>query len=232
MPQTCAAFGCTNRRIKQTKDRGITFHKFPKDPDRRRAWVVAVRRKDFEPIDTTVLCSCHFEADDFDRTGQNIRLREFAVPSVFPSFPDHLKKNLAKARSTRTSTQAVEASVDAVPVSKGPEQLNSSTLDHDYGLDPDQVKCKLIEAQARVEELQRELRNAKDQELQLKLDRYSDLPVELLKHHHAYTPAQKEFALTLFTWTQSLQLFKRHNAHTTSTSSHSSKTRSSRGLPG
>lgn len=40
--------------------------------------------------------------------------------------------------------------------------------DHQYALDPVQVKKKLTEAQERVEELQRELRNAKDRERRLK----------------------------------------------------------------
>ncbi|KAL0964113.1 hypothetical protein UPYG_G00319040 [Umbra pygmaea] len=35
------------------------------------------------------------------------------------------------------------------------------------------------------------------EELEHKLDFYSDLPVELFKSHHAFTPAQREFALTL-----------------------------------
>ncbi|XP_072558846.1 transcription factor E2F6 isoform X1 [Paramormyrops kingsleyae] len=93
MPQACAAFRCRNRRSLENRHRGITFHKFPKDPGLRKAWAIAVRRKDFKPNDTTVLCSCHFKADDFDRTGQIVRLRESVIPSVFASFPDHLNKN-------------------------------------------------------------------------------------------------------------------------------------------
>ncbi|XP_030632667.1 THAP domain-containing protein 6-like isoform X2 [Chanos chanos] len=196
MPQACAAFGCTNRRNIQNRLRGITFHKFPKDPGLRKAWAVAVRRKDFAPNDTTVLCSCHFKADDFDRTGQIVRLREYVIPSVFASFPHHLNKVPNKARSTRTSTQASEASDDPVPVSESPEPRNPSAPDHHYALDTDEVKYKIAETRARVEELQRQLRNARDrerrqkrtvkslldklkeknmisEELQLKLDHYS-----------------------------------------------------------
>lgn len=36
--------------------------------------------------------------------------------------------------------------------------------DHQYALDPDKVKHKLTEAKERLEELQRDLRNAKDRE--------------------------------------------------------------------
>lgn len=40
--------------------------------------------------------------------------------------------------------------------------------DHLYALDPVQAKKKLAEAQERIEELQRELRNSKDRERRLK----------------------------------------------------------------
>ncbi|KAM3871390.1 THAP domain-containing protein 6-like [Diretmus argenteus] len=196
MPDYCAAFGCSLIRSRENRQKGITFHRFPKDALIRKAWTIAVRREDFKPGNRAVLCSCHFKLDDFDRTGQTVRLKEGVIPSVFPAFPDHLNKLPDKARSTRTSTQASEAS-DHVPVCDYPEQLNPSTLDHHYALDPDQVKQKLTETQRRAEELQRQLRNAKDrdrrskttvkalldelreknmisEELQLKLDHYSD----------------------------------------------------------
>lgn len=60
--------------------------------------------------------------------------------------------------------------------------------DHLYALDPVQAKKKLAEAQERIEELQRELRNSKDRERRLKktllfilteLKSKSDLPPNL-----------------------------------------------------
>ncbi|XP_028298388.1 THAP domain-containing protein 6-like isoform X3 [Gouania willdenowi] len=163
MPVFCSAFHCNNRRSIQTRSRGITFHKFPKDPGLRKAWTLAVRRLDFKPNNTTVLCSCHFRPEDFDRTGQTVRLKEGVVPSEFPGFPDHLKKVIKKARVTLNSRKALEARPDPVPVPVQP-QLNPSVLDHNYTIDVDQLKTKLIEAQARAEDLQRQLRNAKIRE--------------------------------------------------------------------
>uniref|UniRef100_A0A668T2E1 THAP-type domain-containing protein n=1 Tax=Oreochromis aureus TaxID=47969 RepID=A0A668T2E1_OREAU len=52
---------------------------------------MALKRRDFEPNDRSVVCSCHFKAEDFDRTGQTTRIREGVIPSVF-LFTRHLGK--------------------------------------------------------------------------------------------------------------------------------------------
>ncbi|KAL2100680.1 hypothetical protein ACEWY4_002441 [Coilia grayii] len=163
MPDFCAAYGCSNQRTETSKDNAVTFHRFPKEGARRQAWVQALKREGFVPKPRTLICSCHFVPDDFDRTGQT---------------------------------------------------------DHQYCLDPVTTKKKLKEYQDQIEKLRRELRNAKDrerrqrktvrcllqelkeknmltEELQQKLDFYSDLPVELFKKDKAFSPKQKEFALTL-----------------------------------
>ncbi|KAM6956194.1 LOW QUALITY PROTEIN: uncharacterized protein FYW47_012130 [Aplochiton taeniatus] len=105
-----------------------------------KAWAVAVCWKDFEPTNVAVLCS-HFRATDFDRTGQ-----------IGPNI----------ARSTRSSNQSGEASEDPVPVSKSPEP--PSTSDHHYALNPDEVKSKIVLAQGKVEERQKQKRNARDRQ--------------------------------------------------------------------
>uniref|UniRef100_UPI001446F7D3 THAP domain-containing protein 6-like n=1 Tax=Epinephelus lanceolatus TaxID=310571 RepID=UPI001446F7D3 len=160
MPHFCSAFGCTNERSVKTKQKGITFHSFPKNTDRRRAWVAAVRRKDFVPSDSSVICSCHFRPEDFDRTGQTVRLRDGVTPSVF-NFPEYHCKVPSTSRSTRTSQAALQSpDVQVQP----PDNQEESTSDHQYALDLIDVKRKLTEAQERVDELQRKLRNAKDRE--------------------------------------------------------------------
>ncbi|KAI5702920.1 hypothetical protein M8J75_005585 [Diaphorina citri] len=87
----CSAYGCSNSSAKG-KNPGVTFHKFPLDPERRALWVHAVRRKDWSPSHTARLCSDHFKEEDFDRTSrERVRLREETVPSVFPGFPSHMQ---------------------------------------------------------------------------------------------------------------------------------------------
>uniref|UniRef100_A0A3B3TXZ7 PiggyBac transposable element derived 5 n=1 Tax=Poecilia latipinna TaxID=48699 RepID=A0A3B3TXZ7_9TELE len=164
MPVSCSAYGCKNRRTILSKHRGITFHQFPKDPGLRKAWILAFRRLDFKPSNKTVLCSDHFTQADFDRTGQTVRLREGVIPSVFASFPNHLKRRPIKTRSTKTSRRALEPIKDPVPAPKCSEPPKPAVSDHHYALDPTQVKKKLSDAQTRIEELERQLRNAKDRE--------------------------------------------------------------------
>ena len=65
--------------------------RFPVDEDRRKLWVLNTKRDKFCPSDTAVLCSGHFTFNCFDRTGQTVRLRHDAVPTVF-KFPEHLQE--------------------------------------------------------------------------------------------------------------------------------------------
>ncbi|XP_035517341.1 THAP domain-containing protein 6-like [Morone saxatilis] len=219
MPDCCAAVGCSHQRSARTKEQGITFHRFPKDKVKRKAWKAALRRRDFEPNDRSVICSCHFKTEDFDMTGQTTRLKEGVIPSVF-IFSDRLRKVPSKPRSSRTSQKAAAEINLQVPSEPGSSrtsqkaaaqspdghvqlsegQSEESTSDHQYALDPVNIKRKLTEAQQRVEDLQRDLRNAKDRErrhkrivksllkdlkhknmptaeLQQELDLYSDHPV-------------------------------------------------------
>ncbi|XP_063809854.1 THAP domain-containing protein 2-like isoform X2 [Pseudophryne corroboree] len=86
MPTTCAAFGCTNN---SKRDNWVTFHRFPSNPERRKQWLNLMNRENFCPGLHTFLCSRHFEESCFDRTGQTVRLRVNAVPTIF-IYPEHM----------------------------------------------------------------------------------------------------------------------------------------------
>lgn len=67
----------------------IRFLRFPKDPELRRKWVQAVKRKDWEPTKYSYLCSNHFAEPDFDRTSLcYVRLRENVFPTIFTAIPN------------------------------------------------------------------------------------------------------------------------------------------------
>ncbi|XP_071059292.1 uncharacterized protein [Pseudochaenichthys georgianus] len=80
---------------------------FPKDKDMRKKWEVALRREGFTASESSVICSEHCKQDEFDRTGQIVRLRDGVIPSIF-SFPVHLQRP-EKGRTTSTSRKAEES---------------------------------------------------------------------------------------------------------------------------
>ena len=65
MPENCKAIGCSNVATEETKAKGISFHSFPKNPDMRKKWALALHRDNYEPKYNHVVCSEHFHPDDF-----------------------------------------------------------------------------------------------------------------------------------------------------------------------
>ncbi|XP_051933765.1 THAP domain-containing protein 6-like isoform X3 [Hippocampus zosterae] len=185
MPEYCVAHGCKNERNAEVKARKITFHKFPKEKHKRRQWEVALRRKNFVASDHSVLCSVHFNPEDFDRTGQTVRLRAGAIPSVF-TLPAHLPKQASKRTKECLELESMDVSQavlkpDPEPIvarmTDGDSRINdemkndsqSHTTDHSYTLPPAcLLKKRLDEALARVESLERDSRNAKIRESRAK----------------------------------------------------------------
>ncbi|XP_073403200.1 uncharacterized protein [Dendrobates tinctorius] len=104
MPMTCAAYGCKNHYVKGC---GKQFFRFPmKDPCRLAKWVLAIRRKHWNPCASSRICSDHFTENDYMiRPGAKVpRLRLDAVPSVFDGFRDHLKKRLERKKRMKKKT--------------------------------------------------------------------------------------------------------------------------------
>lgn len=106
MPTSCVAVGCKNRYTTANKARGITFHKFPKNIQSRKQWELAVKRG-VSASRYSVLCSEHFRPEDFDRTGQTVRIRYGVKPSIF-NFPANLQK-ARKSFATSTTQNLIKA---------------------------------------------------------------------------------------------------------------------------
>ncbi|XP_023937833.1 THAP domain-containing protein 5 [Bicyclus anynana] len=81
----CAVERCKNNSVKIKKDiDGITFHRFPCDPDRKRQWEISLNRdKKWSATPSSVVCSEHFNAQDFYLTESGLRrLCIAAVPTI------------------------------------------------------------------------------------------------------------------------------------------------------
>ena len=116
MPSSCAAYGCTNKGVKGSN---LSFHVFPKNPERREKWVRALRRDNFTATDATVICSDHFLTTDYkdDEIGYSKKiLKNDAVPSVFPAFPDHLQPATKKRRILVRDTPEASTSSESQPL--------------------------------------------------------------------------------------------------------------------
>ena len=81
---------------------GTGGFKFPRDPELRKKWQIAIRRQgprkklNWEPSETSTVCHAHFAKEDFKvpktsvvQIGGRARkdLKDGAVPSVFPFKP-------------------------------------------------------------------------------------------------------------------------------------------------
>ncbi|XP_056412472.1 THAP domain-containing protein 2 [Hyla sarda] len=144
MPTTCAAFGCSNN---SKRDNQVTFHRFPSNPDRRKQWLNLVNREHFSPSLHTFLCSNHFEESCFDRTGQTVRLRTNAVPTIF-IYPEHMVEKIALKNATITKPE------EKPPPGSATDREKTSAFhgDHSYCLPrPAEIKRKIWDLERKLE---------------------------------------------------------------------------------
>ena len=102
--------------------------RFPKDQELRDQWVAAMRRENYTPSKSAVLCSIHFLEQDLDRTSLCVvRVREGAIPKVFEAFPP-LKRNTSQ-RKPPVKRLKLEPSTSKVtePAIDSPSKLDEKT---------------------------------------------------------------------------------------------------------
>uniref|UniRef100_UPI00358F8DFB uncharacterized protein isoform X1 n=2 Tax=Myxine glutinosa TaxID=7769 RepID=UPI00358F8DFB len=112
---SCASINCTSRSVRGC---GKTFHAFPRSrPNIMKQWLVNMKRANYVPSKSAVLCSDHFEDYCFDKTGQTTRLRDYAVPTLF-KFTKDIKKERKRKRladCTTTQTRSITPTAPSVP---------------------------------------------------------------------------------------------------------------------
>ena len=94
---SCVVPGCKSGYGYQSKlPEGVRKHRFPKDPVIRDIWRKAIPRQNWEPTDSSIICSLHFHDSDYvsERQDNNQyrsqgplklrRLKSEAIPRIFP----------------------------------------------------------------------------------------------------------------------------------------------------
>ncbi|KAH1006881.1 hypothetical protein HUJ05_007572 [Dendroctonus ponderosae] len=105
---SCVSCGCS--LTPKHKTCGVTFHSFPKDPNRRTKWIQFVNKFEFIPKRSSVLCSHHFADDCFDRSSKlQVRLLANAIPTIEV---DRLK--YVRSFNPITKTQSTDNNVASI----------------------------------------------------------------------------------------------------------------------
>ncbi|XP_075749061.1 uncharacterized protein LOC119172119 isoform X3 [Rhipicephalus microplus] len=112
---------------------------FPKAAAVREAWARAVNRWDgWTPKDGDRLCSMHFTAECFDKTGQTVRIRAGSLPTLFPTaHKTHSRATRAATKVQQTANQAQKQlqrritgpNTTSSPVNDAPTQARDASLE-------------------------------------------------------------------------------------------------------
>ncbi|XP_064487369.1 uncharacterized protein LOC135399567 [Ornithodoros turicata] len=116
---SCFVPGCKNHSGRRLE--GVTFHRIPKNQQRRAAWLHALGYPpDREPSKYSSICSLHFREEHIDRTSlSSVRLRDDAVPTVaYQSEP------VTPSRSHSASPYPASASSSAACSASGSETVD------------------------------------------------------------------------------------------------------------
>ena len=148
--------------------------------------MAAVRRENYTPSKSAVLCSSHFLEQDLDRTSLCcVRVREGAIPKVFEAFPTHLKRKTIQRKppAKRLKLEPSTSKVTEPAVEDSPSTSEVFTQSPAYPTSPSKATLKenlqktkeqVLSSKKRIKTLLQAKRRLKVQKFKL-LDIISDL---------------------------------------------------------
>ncbi|XP_074645882.1 uncharacterized protein LOC141902141 [Tubulanus polymorphus] len=121
------------------KGEKVTFHRFPKDENLRRQWIIKIKRDpgdNFKIKDHTFVCSRHFLPEDIEFNVYNQRryLRRGAVPSVFECWKDF--QNIGQQSQKKSRKQPTQRLLDFRNMDAPPEEIATQSPVHEPVTDP------------------------------------------------------------------------------------------------
>lgn len=80
----CSVPGCISHLYSSELEKKITYHRFPQDPELRRAWLKSIHRRCWEPKEYSLVCSDHFDANAYELSanGKLRLLKSDAMPTL------------------------------------------------------------------------------------------------------------------------------------------------------
>ena len=128
MPSSCCAVGCTTCF---SKDKGMKLHQFPTKKKRLQVWIRAIKRKDWQPNQHSMVCSLHFISG---KPSTDMGSPDY-VPSIFAYNSKMDESKMARyQRPVYRRTSIVE-----------PEPSSSGVVDNDEGVDTDNGAVKMVD---------------------------------------------------------------------------------------
>ncbi|XP_068574162.1 uncharacterized protein [Cebidichthys violaceus] len=150
--QFCLAYGCDASSYVYPQ---LSFHRFPKDKERRRRWLVVSQRDEGSLRTNSCLCSRHFEPPCFSLSEEGqLTLSPDAVPTVMPvtvqedevpvpSDEDFLQSGTLEDLLSTAAAETTDPSEVAFDPSEAPVELQ----EHQYclpGPDPDSGEVQTV----------------------------------------------------------------------------------------
>ncbi|XP_056647851.1 THAP domain-containing protein 5-like [Diorhabda sublineata] len=126
MVKSCSAYKCNNV---WSPNQDIQYHRFPlKNPPLLEQWIKAARLENFTPTPHTLICSQHFNKEDYsESTAFKKRLKSNVVPSVF-SFLESRQNKSNQIKLGRAQDLDVETKIMGLVE----DSSGLITMDHAY----------------------------------------------------------------------------------------------------
>ncbi|KAJ8912419.1 hypothetical protein NQ315_006085, partial [Exocentrus adspersus] len=140
----CAAVNCTN-----SSKKGFLMKTFPRDPVRRKQWLIKTRRDNWIPTNTSCLCEVHFAPDMWEkpRVDGTRKLKIDAVPTIFSFSAPQKKRKSPNKRAPVSKESRMTMELGDVTAYYPSDQLSVSVVseDNEFSISPSKSISSLSE---------------------------------------------------------------------------------------
>ncbi|KAL1474276.1 hypothetical protein MTO96_021122 [Rhipicephalus appendiculatus] len=148
MPKNCCVPLCKSNASRNPE---LCYHELPSKENLRNAWLRNISREGtdkgshWQPSSRTVVCSLHFNADDYKVGMKRKLLLPTAVPTQFPSYPTYMLPSRSKERKTHIRVprgERTEANISGKPVSVTEERKTKRLRLEEFDAESADSQCQ------------------------------------------------------------------------------------------